>query len=422
MSDATGAIAHGVAPRAPPPGSTDVLTLTVGNQTLTGWQRISVTRPLAAIPASFSIELTEKYPNAADTPVQAGQPCTVKIGADLVLTGYVDRYTSSVSAAQHTIRIEGRSMSEDLVDCSAIVENTSAGSTPTQGLQILNGDAISIAKRLAKPYGVEIKTNVTEPPRTIPQLNINLGETVWEIIDRVTRYSELIPYDMPDGSIMFSKVGTESMASGFQIGANVEAADVMFSMDQRYSEYEGHRIAMMALGTDAGINSPGVGEIIKDDEVAALRRRDGSPRFRKLYVISEQVDMGMSLAGKRAAWEKNRRWGQSYNFTVTCDAWRDGAGKLWSPNYLAPIIAPQLKLDRRDWLIGTVTYTRDEGGQHAHLSLWPKEAFSVEPTTPNYLVTQQDVNNANPTKPNADGKPAPATPGHVLLRPDQLEL
>ena len=155
MSDASGAIAHGVAPRAPPPGSTDVLTLTVGNQTLTGWQRISVTRPLAAIPASFSIELTEKYPNAADTPVQAGQPCTVKIGADLVLTGYVDRYTSSVSAAQHTIRIEGRSMSEDLVDCSAIVENTSAGSTSKQGLQILNGDAISIAKKLAKPYGVD---------------------------------------------------------------------------------------------------------------------------------------------------------------------------------------------------------------------------------------------------------------------------
>jgi prophage tail gpP-like protein len=404
VSDVSGATAHGVAPRGPPPGAADVLTLTVGNQQLTGWQRVSVTRPLAAIPASFSIEVTEKYPNAADIDLKAGQPCTVKIGADLVLTGYVDRYVSSISPAQHTIRVEGRSKSEDLVDCSAVVQNTSAGSAPVEGLQILNGDALAIARKLAAPYNVEIQTTFTGTLPVLPQLNIMLGETVWEIIDRVTRYSELIPYDMPDGSLMFATLGTDAMASGFTIGQNVEAADVMFSMDQRYSEYEGHVMSMMALGTDAGVNSPGVGEIVKDEEV---------PRFRKLYVVSEQTVMGMPLAAKRAAWEKNRRWGQSFNFTVTTDSWRDAAGKLWEPNKLASINASQLKLRDEYWLIGTVTYLRDENGQHAHLSLWPREAFSVEPTTPNYLVTQDDVNKNNPTKPDAD-KTTPA-PGKVEI-------
>ena len=400
MNDASGAIAHGVTTHGPPPGSTDVLTLTVGNVSVTGWQRVSVTRPLAAIPSSFSIEVTEKYPNAADLDLKPGQPCTVTIGSDLVLTGYVDRYTSAISASQHTIRVEGRSKSEDLVDCSALVAGTSAGSESKDGLQVVNGDVLSIAQRLAKPYGVTIQTNVQGPFQAIPQFNINLGETVWEIIDRITRYSELIAYDMPDGSVMLSEVGKQSMASGFRIGDNVETADVMFSMDQRYSEYEGHLISTMALGTDAGVNTPGVGEIVRDDEV---------PRFPKLYVISEQFVMGQPLAGKRAIWEKNRRWGQSFNFTVTCDAWRDAAGKLWSPNYLAAIDAAALKLKHRDWLIGTVTYLRDEGGQHARLSLWPPEAFSIEPTSPNMLVTQDDVNNANPTKPNAGATPPTTT-------------
>jgi prophage tail gpP-like protein len=407
MSDASGAIAHGVAPR-PPPGSSDVLSLTVGNQTVTGWQRVSVTRPLAAIPASFSIELTERYPNAARLDIKPGFPCTVKIGSDLVLTGYVDRYASSISAAQHTVRVEGRSMSADLVDCSAIVANTSAGSPSIEGLQIRNGDAVSIAKQLAQPYGVTVRTSVAGPFQPIPQLNINLGETVWEIIDRITRYSELVPYDMPDGSLMLAAVGTQSMASGFRVGVNVESADVMFSMDQRYAEYEGHLISMMSFGTDAGVNLPGVGQIIRDEDAAALRRPDGSPRFRKLYIISEQFVMGLPLAGKRAAWEMNRRKGQSYNFTVTCDAWRDSAGKLWSPNMLAPIDAPELKLTDASWLIGTVTYLRDESGQHARLSLWPKEAFTVEPTSPNMLVTQQDINANNPTQTNPPpvaGKP-----------------
>ena len=402
----SGAIAHGVASAAPP-GSSDVLSLTVGNQTITGWQRVSVTRPLAAIPASFSIEVTERYPNAADIDLKPGYPCTVKIGADLVLTGYVDRYTSSISASQHTIRVEGRSMSEDLVDCSALVEGTSAGSAPTNGLQVLNGSTLDIVRKLAAPYGVTVQSTAGDGIQ-VPQFNINLGETCWEIIDRITRYSEMIAYDMPDGSIMLAKVGTAAMASGFKIGVNVETADVMFSTDQRYSEYEGHVMSMMSLGTDAGVNSPGVGEIVRDDEMTALRRPDGSPRFRKLYIISEQYVMGLPLAGKRAIWEKNRRYGQSFNFSVTCDAWRDSAGKLWSPNYLAAIDAEALKLKHEDWLIGTVTYLRDESGQHARLSLWPKVAFTVEPTSPNVLVTQDDINKNNPTKPNADSTPAPA--------------
>ncbi len=392
MSDASGAIAHGVPARGPPPGASDALSLTVGNQTLTGWQKVSVTRPLAAIPASFSIEATERYPNAADIDLKPGQPCTVKIAGDLVLTGYVDRYASSLSGESHTVRIEGRSKSEDLVDCSALVANTSAGSPSTEGMQVLNGTTLAIAQKLAAPYGVTVQSTAGDGIQ-VPRFNINLGETVWEIIDRITRYSELIPYDMPDGSVMLAKVGTTSMSSGFTLGANVETADVTFSMDQRYSEYEGHLISTMALGTDAGVNMPGVGQIVRDADV---------PRFRKLYVISEQFVMGQPLAGKRAMWEKNRRWGQSFNFNVTCDAWRDAAGKLWSPNMLAPIVAPQLKLANKSWLIGTVTYIRDESGQHCRLGLWPPEAFSVEPTSPNMLVTQGDVNANNPTKPNAD--------------------
>ena len=293
MSDA-----HGVVRRGPPPGSTDILTLTVGKVSVTGWQRVSVTRPLAAIPASFSIEVTEKYPNAADIDLKAGEPCTIKIGADLVLTGYVDRYASSISAGNHTIRVEGRSKSEDLVDCSALVENTSAGSPSTQGMQVVNGTTLDIVRKLAAPYHVDVQSTAGDGVQ-VPQFNINLGETVWEIVDRITRYSEMLVYDMPDGSIMLAAVGKESMASGFTLGENVESADVMMSMDQRYSEYEGHLISMMALGTDAGVNMPGVGEIVRDEEV---------PRFRKLYVISEQFVMGMPLAGKRAIWEKNRRW------------------------------------------------------------------------------------------------------------------
>lgn len=379
MSDA-----HGVIPHGPPPGAADALVLTVGGANLGGWQRVSVTRGLGVLPASFDIQVTEKYPLTPAADLRPGMPCTVQIGADLVLTGYVDRYSASVSGADHTVRIQGRSKSEDLVDCAAFV-----GSVRAAGTQVLGGSALSIAQKIAAPYNVTIASEAG-PGASIPQFNINLGETAWEIIDRVTRYSKLIAYDMPDGSVMLAQAGTEKMASGFTIGENVEAGTVTFGMDGRYSQYEGHFLSTMALGDDAGVNSPGVGQIVYDH---------GVPRFRKRYVISEQTQLGTSLAYARALWECNRRYGQSMQFNVTADAWRDSAGKLWAPNHLAPIAATVLKLNTATWLIASVQYRRDENGQHAVLTLMDPAAFTPEPVVLQPLMPLvQDIPGAsNPT-------------------------
>jgi hypothetical protein len=53
-------------------------------------------------------------------------------------------------------------------------------------------------------------------------------------------------------------------------------------------------------------------------------------------------------------------------FNVVCDSWRDSAGKLWEVNKLAPIQAAALKLRNANYIIASVTYTRDESGQHGH--------------------------------------------------------
>jgi len=390
MSDA-----HGVASHGAPVGASDTLTLTVGNQVLTGWQRVVVTRPLAAIPASFDLEVTEKYPNKPDIDIKAGDPCQVKIGSDLVLTGYVDRYAAAISPALHSIRVSGRSKSEDLVDCSAVF-----GDISKPGFQTMNGTTLALVEQLAAPYSVTVKSTAGDGV-TIPQFNINLGETPWEIIDRVTRYSQMLVYDLPDGSIMLSHVGTESMASGFKIGDNVEQADVVLSMDGRFSEYEGHLTSILTFGTEAGVNTPDVGQIIRDE---------GVPRFRKRYVISEQFVNGRDIVTDRAIWEMNKRKGQSYQFNVICDSWRDSAGKLWEPNYLCPISAAVLKLRDVSYIIASVTYARDENGQHGILTLMPPEAFAIEPSGPLGIVTVEDVENSNPTKKQVDSVDAARVP------------
>jgi prophage tail gpP-like protein len=380
----------------------DPVTITCNGASLSGWQRVAITRSLDTVPASFDLQITEKYPLIPSVVITPGMSCTVSIGGDVVITGYVDRYAASVSGNDHGVRIQGRSKSQDLVDCSAFV-----GDPGSPTFRVMSDTALAIAQKIAQPYGITI-ASIAGPGVTIPQFNINLGETSWEIIDRVIRGSKLLCYDLPDGTMRMAQAGTEAMASGFTLGegGNAEACAITYAMDGRYSEYIGHFLSVTALGDDAGVNSPGVGDVITDT---------GVPRFRRRYVISEQVQSGMSLAYDRALWERNRRIGRSQVFAVRCGSWRDAGGSLWAPNHTASIDAAALKLASSDWVIATVTYARDENGTHGDLTLMPASAFSPEPVVVQpQMVLAQDVGGSNnPTAVPPASAPSASSPANI---------
>jgi prophage tail gpP-like protein len=376
-------------PAATTPAGGDDLTLVIGDTEWSGWQRVQVTRSLDTVPASFDIMVTERYPNKPDIDIRPGVACQVKLGGDLVLTGYIDRYSASIGAAEHTVQISGRSKSADLVDCAAFVgdPDNESYSIPGQG-----GTILTLAQLLAKPYGITVSSNAG-PGRWQGMPNINLGETVWEIIDRLTKTSAMLAYDLPDGNIVLARAGNEAMASGFTQGVNVEQAEVNFTMDQRYSLYLGFTTASVVVLTDSG------GHQVPQ----AMARDQGVPRFRKRIIVSEQTDITVATIQDRVTWEANRRAARSQQITVTCDSWRDTSGRLWEPNHLAAVNMPVLKVEPDEpWCIGQVTYLKDERGRHAQVTLMPKEAFVPEPTP--YLplpptATQLGIGIANPTAP-----------------------
>ena len=254
---------------------------------------------------------------------------------------------------------------------------------------MLGGTALSIAQKLAEPYGVTI-ASIAGPGVEIPQFNIDFGQTVWEIIDRITRFSQLIAYDLPDGSIELAQAGQESMESGFYQGENIEQAQVAYSMDERFSEYEAHFLSSYAFSDQKGLEATKVGDIVTDG---------GVPRFRRRYILTEQSQDGRFIARDRAVWECNRRKGRSQAVSLTCDAWRDAGGKLWAINHKAPINIPALKTQTNDWLIAAVTFQRDEQGEHALITMMPPEAFFPQPVGNLGLVLLSDTGRNNPTKP-----------------------
>jgi prophage tail gpP-like protein len=231
--------------------------------------------------------MTELYPGDLNSVVvQPGDACQVLIGDDPVITGYVDRFSPSISAHGHSIRITGRGKCQDLVDCSA----------EWPSFQISNANALSIAQKLAKPYGISVTATADVGP-PIVQLNIVHGETAYEVVEHICRYRALLAYDLPDGNLVLAKVGSASHSSGIAQGKNVIAAQALYSMDQRYSEYKVYLQSMDTL-SDAG----GGGNLLATKTDPAVRRHRRKIWLQRPALVDWIYPSSAQIGKQRDAW------------------------------------------------------------------------------------------------------------------------
>ncbi|MCY0854346.1 phage baseplate assembly protein [Cupriavidus sp. D39] len=231
-----------------------------------------------------------------------------------------------------------------------------------------------IAKKLASAYTVDVQCDISDLT-VIPQQNIMLGETAYEIIERAARFSAVLVYEGRDGVLILSRASYLAMSSGVQEGVNMESAGVERSMDQRYSE-----VTAVMIGTNNLMDLNAVGQ-------PAYTSIDVNvPRHRRRIIISESGELGWSVGKQRADWEVARRAGRSEVLHVVVDNWRDVGGNIWEPNKLIDVLIPSLKVSKGPgglepvrYLISEVTLSLSEAGTHAELTLMTPDAFKPQP-------------------------------------------
>lgn len=334
------------------------LIISVGGLNITEWTSVRLTRSVERVVSDFEFSITDREPGWWKYPIAPGDACQVFIGNDLVLTGYIDRYTPSFDARQHNITVSGRSKTQDIVDCSAV----------WQGSQLMNGTVKSISENLCAPFGVGVKA-LTDTGAVVPKRNLNIGETPFEVIEPLARLRGLLIYDDTEGNLVLSKVGALTAHSGFQEGVNVQSASMTYSMDSRFRSYSAYRRKVKSKLMDTGTESNMI-STVEDFDV---------PRRRTKFIVAETYDAGYDVAERRAMWEMVRRKGRSAAVHLVTDSWRDSLGGLWTPNTLAYVSLPSLGLDGVMWLISEVTYLRDAQGTRAQLSLMDRRSFLPEP-------------------------------------------
>jgi prophage tail gpP-like protein len=285
------------------------VTLTVNGSTISGWKSVRITRRMERIPAEFDISMTERFPNTITVVVMEGDPCTVKIGADVVITAYVDRVAETVSATAHTLSISGRSKCEDHVDCAAQFDS----------FRFTNVSTADIAAQFAQPLGIGVKA--LSPGIVHPQVCLNVSESLHAVIDRLCKLAQLLCYEDADGDLVIGPLSTDEAAGGFALGVNVEQATYTRYLSQRFSEY---RVYLTGTGifTDAG-QQPLSEYSVTDDTM---------PRFRPTAFIAQNGDAGADVSNAHALWECNRRIGRGNLFPITTSSWRDSDDPLYVPN------------------------------------------------------------------------------------------
>lgn len=335
--------------------------LTVDGLDYSGWKSVEITAGLEDQARSFNLSITWKWPGQLQLlPIKQGAKCQVRIGDDLVLTGWVFATPISYDDKQITTSISGRSLTADLVDCAAI----------NKPGQWNNQSVLAIVSALARPYGIKVRSQIPEGAK-LSDHTIEPGETAFESIDRLLTLFRVFSTDDAKGMAVLAKPGSEVRAFDvLEVGKNILTGDAPLDFSAVFSEY---RVLGQKSGTDDefGEQAAEVSAVVTDPRVARKR----------VMIIPESGQMTNELAQARANWERGSRMGKALTTTYTVQGWRQSNGALWRHNSLVRVIDPVIGFDRV-MLIARVTYTLSESGMITRMEIGPPDGFEPEPHDP----------------------------------------
>lgn len=335
--------------------------LLVDGMEYSGWTSVDITVGIERQCREFTLGITWNWPGneGRSLRVQQGQRSQLYVDDDLLLTGFVFATPVSYNATTVTHGASGRSLTADLVDCSAELGQW-------RGQSVFN-----IVQALAATYKVDV-VDEAKDGTIIPDHQVEPGETVFESIDRLLQVSALLSTDDAFGRLVLARPGTGGNAhDALELGVNVLEASASLDFSSTYSEYEciGQR-----SGTDEEFG-------VDASEVTANAVDTRVSRHRKL-LLNPSGQVTTAIAQRRVNWECGSRMAKALDPTYTVAGWRQSNGELWLPNTTVRVVDPLIGFER-SMLIHEVNYVlNEEQGERCVLSVAPAAAFEPEPYIP----------------------------------------
>lgn len=341
----------------------NAVTLSVNGMDYLGWKKVSISAGIERQSRDFKLDVTWRWPGQdQEIPVRQGDRCEVRIGEDLVLTGWI--YSTPINYDATTVNraVSGRSLTSDLVDCSA---TNSPGQWRGQSVE-------KIVEALAGEYGVKVVSQTTATTK-VADHSIEPGETAFESIDRLLTLSRLLSTDDSRGRLVIARPGSAGRAvDRLELGQNILTGSAELDFSGVFSDYR-------VTGQRSGSNSE-YGTAASEVEASVADPRSAR---RRVLQIHESGQMTPELAQARANWERGNRIGKALTLNYKVQGWRQSNGALWLANMVVPVLDPLIGIER-DMLISEIEYVMDDSGTVANITVGPPDAFEPEPKDPHH--------------------------------------
>lgn len=336
------------------------VSLTVNGTVYQGWTEATVKRSVKAISGEFNLSVTDNW-GGSGTPFfsgAGGDVAQLKIGNEIIVTGYVEDIQNSIDATSHGITVSGRDKTCDLVDCSAIYKTG----------QMKNVDILQIAKLLIEPFELKV-TAETDVGKPFPTFVIKTGETVFESLEKACRLRGLILSSDGLGNVIITKIAKGKASTSLIEGINVKQASLSIDTKERFSEYF---VKSQTKGSDK-ISGKHVSQVKGDASDPVVKR------YRPLVVIAEQQASTVE-SQTRAQWEAAVRAANASKLTVTVQGFEQFEnGPLWHVNEIVYFESKTLDL-KQPFLIADIEYKiSSSSGRETTMTLQKPDAFIPQP-------------------------------------------
>lgn len=326
-----------------------------------GWESVSISKNLESISGSFSVSVMDKWRDLVEAwAIKPGDECSVIIGSDVVITGWVDGIDTDFDKESRNITIKGRDKTCDVVDCAIVTTDS----------QLKNKTLTQIANELCAPFSITVTADV-DVGKPFPKWDITQGETVFENLEKAAKLRGVLLISDEYGNIKIVRAGSDRANDSLIQGENILSASASYDDTGRFSDY-------IVKGQQKGSDkiSGKTAAQVKDSATDA-----GVARYRPLMVTSEGSSDQDTVKG-RAQWEATVRAGKAFRLNIDVVGWRQSSGDLWKINQVVTVECGFAGVIG-DLLISGITYEKnDQSGTVCRMELVRQDAFTPEPQVP----------------------------------------
>jgi len=347
------------------------MKLEVGGKQYTNFVSAVCELRLDSLSSQFRFEAVA--PKGQPLPFKGGEPCSVYIDDEKILTGHIEVVDVSYDANSYTITVSGRDKTGDLLDSTI------------DTIPDLSGDGLTlkrIIEAIIDSVGLDIKVidQVNPEPFTWTEVIAapEAGERAFDFIEKYSKMRQVLLSSDGNGDLVITSNSGVTANGAVQhiIGGddnNVIKSQFSYDTTGRYNFYK------VASGLNPlALNQAG------DTDLASVVNQSGGvldndiKRKRTLVLISD-TPYSDAPCYDRAKWEADIRRARGLAYSATVPMFRVGGhtGRLWQINRVYQIVDDYIgKIEQM--LCNSVTFTFDaDSGSNTDLGFVGREAYTL---------------------------------------------